>query len=228
MDDLAMAHFPLWTLPNIFLLSQLCFWLWRRTIKMPEFQICTDFVIPKIVMSQAHDDDQLCKCHLSAGPEITCSPSPCIYDTSISPPRRRKSSCCGLFPSRSPSPSSRTSSSGRSPRSLSSSGRSVSPSGRSTSLSVRASRKRSASPKMKRTSEVDYGYHQYSKSLLEVPSPYDYGDASSDDLSSEWDSDVSEIPATPSKVRILYWSTYLLLRIISYIYIAYHNLWIRF
>lgn len=167
--------------------------------------MCTDFVIPKIVMSQAHDDDHSCKCHLSAGPEITCSPSPCIYDTSTSPPRRRKSSCCGLFPSRSPSPSGRTSSSGRSPRSLSPSGRS--PSGRTSPLSVRASRKRSASPRMKRTSEVDYGYHQYSKSLLEVPSHYDYGDASSDDLSSEWDSDVSEIPATQSKVRILYCST---------------------
>nr|AAL89896.1 RE35745p [Drosophila melanogaster] len=35
------------------------------------------------------------------------------------------------------------------------------------------------------------GYIQYSKSLLEVPMPRDYGYASSDDLSSEWDSDVS-------------------------------------
>ncbi|XP_055908777.1 inositol-trisphosphate 3-kinase A isoform X1 [Eupeodes corollae] len=34
------------------------------------------------------------------------------------------------------------------------------------------------------------GYVQYSKSLLEVPMPRDYGYASSDDLSSEWDSDV--------------------------------------
>lgn len=34
------------------------------------------------------------------------------------------------------------------------------------------------------------GYVQYSKSLLEVPLPRDYGYASSDDLSSEWDSDV--------------------------------------
>lgn len=36
------------------------------------------------------------------------------------------------------------------------------------------------------------GYDQYQKSLLEVPMPRDYGDASSDDLSSEWDSDVPE------------------------------------
>lgn len=34
------------------------------------------------------------------------------------------------------------------------------------------------------------GYLQYQMSLLEVPMPRDYGDASSDDLSSEWDSDV--------------------------------------
>ncbi|XP_053952239.1 inositol-trisphosphate 3-kinase A-like isoform X1 [Anastrepha ludens] len=34
------------------------------------------------------------------------------------------------------------------------------------------------------------GYTQYSKSFLEVPLPRDYGYASSDDLSSEWDSDV--------------------------------------
>lgn len=34
------------------------------------------------------------------------------------------------------------------------------------------------------------GYMQYQMSLLAVPMPRDYGDASSDDLSSEWDSDV--------------------------------------
>lgn len=38
------------------------------------------------------------------------------------------------------------------------------------------------------------GYDQYQKSLLEVPWCIDYGDASSDDLSSEWDSDVPEPP----------------------------------
>jgi len=37
------------------------------------------------------------------------------------------------------------------------------------------------------------GYEQYQKSLLEVPWPHaEYGEASSDDLSSEWDSDVPE------------------------------------
>ncbi|KAL9877620.1 inositol-trisphosphate 3-kinase A-like isoform X1 [Glossina fuscipes] len=35
------------------------------------------------------------------------------------------------------------------------------------------------------------GYVQYSKSLLEVPLPRDYGYASSDDLSSEWESDAN-------------------------------------
>lgn len=37
------------------------------------------------------------------------------------------------------------------------------------------------------------GYEQYQMSLLEVPMPWDYGDASSDDLSSEWDSDVPDV-----------------------------------
>ncbi|XP_017852234.1 inositol-trisphosphate 3-kinase A isoform X1 [Drosophila busckii] len=45
------------------------------------------------------------------------------------------------------------------------------------------------------------GYIQYSKSLLEVPMPRDYGYASSDDLSSEWDSDVST-SATGSAAEI--------------------------
>lgn len=47
------------------------------------------------------------------------------------------------------------------------------------------------------------GYDQYQKSLLEVPMPKDYGDASSDDLSSEWDSDVPERPTKESKVSAL-------------------------
>lgn len=39
------------------------------------------------------------------------------------------------------------------------------------------------------------GYEQYQKSLLEVPLHHaEYGEASSDDLSSEWDSDVPEPP----------------------------------
>lgn len=37
------------------------------------------------------------------------------------------------------------------------------------------------------------GYEQYQMQLLEVPWPRgDYGDASSDDLSSEWDSDAPD------------------------------------
>ncbi|KAG8297420.1 hypothetical protein J6590_036208 [Homalodisca vitripennis] len=45
------------------------------------------------------------------------------------------------------------------------------------------------------------GYEQYQKSLLEVPwPPTEYGEASSDDLSSEWDSDVQETSST-SKIR---------------------------
>lgn len=52
------------------------------------------------------------------------------------------------------------------------------------------------------------GYEQYQKSLLEVPWSHDYGEASSDDLSSEWDSDVPDPPTNtthkvPSNVLIL-------------------------
>ncbi|XP_053697252.1 uncharacterized protein LOC128744350 isoform X2 [Sabethes cyaneus] len=43
------------------------------------------------------------------------------------------------------------------------------------------------------TSSLCPGYEQYQMSLLEVPMPWDYGDASSDDLSSEWDSDVPDL-----------------------------------
>lgn len=44
------------------------------------------------------------------------------------------------------------------------------------------------------------GYAQYQKALLEVPLPRDYGEASSDDLSSEWDSDVPETQHSTNKV----------------------------
>lgn len=44
------------------------------------------------------------------------------------------------------------------------------------------------------------GYEQYQKSLLEVPLHTEYGEASSDDLSSEWDSDVPEPPRSNAKV----------------------------
>lgn len=50
---------------------------------------------------------------------------------------------------------------------------------------------RSPSPRLGSASLCP-GYEQYQMSLLEVPLPRDYGDASSDDLSSEWDSDVPD------------------------------------
>lgn len=53
--------------------------------------------------------------------------------------------------------------------------------------------RRSTSPASRRGSACS-GYEQYQRSLLEVPMILDYGDASSDDLSSEWDSDVPEFP----------------------------------
>lgn len=52
------------------------------------------------------------------------------------------------------------------------------------------------------------GYVQYQLSLLEVPLPKDYGDASSDDLSSEWDSDVPEPQRSP-KVFFLFVTKYI-------------------
>lgn len=59
----------------------------------------------------------------------------------------------------------------------------------------RRSLRRSASPaSSRRGSELAPGYEQYQKSLLEVPTSIEYGDASSDDLSSEWDSDVPDVP----------------------------------
>lgn len=45
------------------------------------------------------------------------------------------------------------------------------------------------------------GYTQYQMSFLEVPLPRDYGDASSDDLSSEWDSDVPEPQRSPKVIK---------------------------
>lgn len=52
---------------------------------------------------------------------------------------------------------------------------------------------RSPSPRHQQSSSLCPGYDQYQMSLLEVPMPWDYGDASSDDLSSEWDSDVPDV-----------------------------------
>lgn len=47
--------------------------------------------------------------------------------------------------------------------------------------------RRSPSP-----STMSPGYEQYQMAFLEVPLPRDYGEASSDDLSSEWDSDAPD------------------------------------
>lgn len=48
--------------------------------------------------------------------------------------------------------------------------------------------RRSPSP----SATMSPGYEQYQMALLEVPLPRDYGEASSDDLSSEWDSDAPD------------------------------------
>lgn len=48
--------------------------------------------------------------------------------------------------------------------------------------------RRSPSP----SASMSPGYEQYQMTLLEVPLPRDYGEASSDDLSSEWDSDAPD------------------------------------
>ncbi|XP_067011735.2 inositol-trisphosphate 3-kinase B isoform X5 [Anabrus simplex] len=50
------------------------------------------------------------------------------------------------------------------------------------------------SPPLPSPGMLSAGYDQYQKSLLEVPWPAEYGEASSDDLSSEWDSDVPDGP----------------------------------
>lgn len=51
------------------------------------------------------------------------------------------------------------------------------------------------------------GYDQYMKQYLQIPMPSDYGEPSSDDLSSEWDSDVPDNKSSEtnkeSKVRRL-------------------------
>lgn len=57
------------------------------------------------------------------------------------------------------------------------------------------------SPDSRRGSELAPGYEQYRKMLLEVPAALEYGDASSDDLSSEWDSDVPDAPV-PEQAKV--------------------------
>lgn len=53
------------------------------------------------------------------------------------------------------------------------------------------------------TMGLSTGYAQYQMDLLEVPMPRDYGDASSDDLSSEWDSDVQDTHRSPKVFKFI-------------------------
>lgn len=63
--------------------------------------------------------------------------------------------------------------------------------------------RRSPSPFRRSPSPMaGYGYELYQKSLLEVPFIPEYGDASSDDLSSEWDSDVPDLPPRPVHSKV--------------------------
>lgn len=105
-------------------------------------------------------------------PEIRCSPSPCVFDPCDRPTEHPNN--LTPSPNRTPSPDS-----------------DCSPRFRRRSLRRSAS---PVSPGSRRGSELAPGYEQYQKSLLEVPCSTEYGDASSDDLSSEWDSDVPDVP----------------------------------
>lgn len=108
-------------------------------------------------------------------PEITCSPSPCVFDAQDA---NAMASCRYL--KRSPSPSPSPGADWRRRRSLSPFGHSPT----------------------RRGSLTPSGYEQYQKSLLEVPFCTDFADASSDDLSSEWDSDVPDTTHNKTKVTI--------------------------
>lgn len=159
---------------------------------MPRFEL----VLPEIVMSLHNSpnikdpiDEFAAKtekqCSNLNSPEITCSPSPCIFDANAT--HFKVLSEDRLSPNRenrSPSPDA-----------------------------WNASRRRSPSPFRRSISPVNFGdgsrrgsattptgYEMYQKSLLEVPVSMDYGDASSDDLSSEWDSDVPETSHVHNKV----------------------------
>lgn len=155
---------------------------------MPQLEnavYCRKFVLPKIVTSfynkmdgnsldgaegkeairmEVPDKNEANK----KSPEITCSPSPCVYDDCTQGTRHgRLSTSRSPMGSRSPSPDPR--------------------------------RRRSPSPSpmnnnRRRGSVTPTGYEMYQKSLLEVPVIHDYCEASSDDLSSEWDSDAQEAP----------------------------------
>lgn len=64
-------------------------------------------------------------------------------------------------------------------------------------------RSRSPSPNPWSPWLLSPGYEQYRQSLLEVPVSPEYGEASSDDLSSEWDSDVQDVSPLVPKVLVL-------------------------
>lgn len=68
--------------------------------------------------------------------------------------------------------------------------------------------------RLTRNGKILGGYEQYNLSLLHVPMPKDYGEPSSDDLSSEWDSDVptdkTNGAAKESKVRKFFFAKYYL------------------
>lgn len=168
--------------------------------------LCNHLVIPKIVMStynktettsspegdDREDDNNSYtlqinpfnnkECGMYAtSPEIRCSPSPCVFDQCDLPTEHPNN--LSPSPNRTPSPDS-----------------DCSPRFRRRSLRRSAS---PVSPGSRRGSVLAPGYEQYQKSLLEVPCSTEYGDASSDDLSSEWDSDVPDVPhSDQSKVRI--------------------------
>lgn len=91
---------------------------------------------------------------------------------------------------------------------------SQSPESSSSSPSINNSHTVPAKPKSHRAAgarngKISDGYDQYLKQyLLQVPMPKDYGEPSSDDLSSEWDSDsvadnkINEANNKESKVRL--------------------------
>ena len=165
--------------------------------------------LPKIIMSSEYTKDEIpqekafdVQVHGDAAvgqivlnsPEITCSPSPCVFSPT---PKKSGGFQNGLSPP--PSPGERTPSPG-------SDSFSVSPRPRRKSLSPFT---RSASPgsdvnSRRASTSSPSGYDLYWKDLLEVPPSFDYADPSSDDLSSEWESDANDLGrAQKTKVRIV-------------------------
>lgn len=69
------------------------------------------------------------------------------------------------------------------------------------------------------------GYAQYQMDLLEVPMPRDYGDASSDDLSSEWDSDVQETQQSPKVFIIFTWNLIIYLFLLTRKFVKINRIW---